>query len=158
MGFWETYCFICGGPLHNTEWAIDDKGDDILIKFNKWLNNLYLITSTEDVILAHGIKNSNESGAYYVKHKKTIMPYVVTKTIWHTLYTDKELHKYGVVCHRSCYNLIHKSLKYKIKFANICRKLNDYNGLFKSKSNYGIMKKYTGEQYFEFYKVNKQKK
>jgi len=153
MGIWDVNCLICAGPIENgftkgnTMYGNDD---EIKITVTKreynWLNNLVVLLSTGKLLTIKG-STYNGDGNLIVNKKK----YSVTPVNWHADWDKND--GYGIVCHKDCYNLLDKSLKYKIVFGNVCRLVNDF-GLMKL-SKYGVMKKYIS-QFFYHYEADKE--
>ena len=95
----------------------------------KWLDQIYLITDNKV------IKNTNnlEVGDYGNFDK-----YETHKFIW-------EDGVRALVCHKSCYELLNKKLKYKLEINDVINKLDDHSLL----SNYGkYVTIFTGHQEF----------
>ena len=142
MGF-ESFCVICGGPV---EYYMYDYAD----KSHKWLNDVYIITNNEKKLKINNGK-TYYNGEYMYNRKR----YNVYHWNWHQFSDNKRIkYGYGVVCHQKCYILLTRSLKYKLKFANICRKFDtNYGFLLRPTSKYGIIKKYV-DQDFDYEKVH----
>ena len=99
----------------------------------KWCDNIYLITDNK-VIKNIDNLNSGDYGSYQNKDSY----YETQQFMW-----DKN--NRALICHKSCYDLINKELKYKLKIDDIKEKLND-NSLLQT---YGkVTDKYTGYQDF----------
>lgn len=98
----------------------------------KWCDEILLITENQVININNLIEG--DYGRYYNKNKS----YETQKFMWND--DNKSL-----VCHKSCYNLIYKKFKYKLKLDDIKNKLNNYSLL----SNYGpVVNKYIGYQEF----------
>lgn len=144
MGVWDEFCLICAGPLRNKidqafkPYSIKDKVIDnhdydkykpIIKKLDsacKWLDSLYIISSTEDKLQTIG-KNYTETGSFVVNNDV----YIVTPLNWHmekqmvrikNKFKDVDTN-YGVVCHQDCYNFLKKNLNYKLQFSDVSRLL-----------------------------------
>ena len=126
----------------------------------KWLGNIFIITSTEQKFKFNNFLDTGSSFFHTVStdKKKTgrnSINFNVQKLEWHedSLPFNVSDYHYGVVCHQNCYKLLHKFLKYKLKFANVCRLMEDWATVLKPISKYGAMKKYIG-QVFEWGKAH----
>jgi hypothetical protein len=142
---WSVYCTICGGPdtLCGMGGFADYK-DTKKYKELQWLKNIMGITSDNKIIKK--IYNYNYGGGYnYNKGDFWVSP-----DHWFEFITGGE---YGIMCHKDCYKLLQKELKYNLKFGDICRILNDYSPHLKSESKYGKMRKYSFGQDFEVIKA-----
>nr|QBK89329.1 MAG: hypothetical protein LCMiAC02_04240 [Mimivirus LCMiAC02] len=130
MGLRDPICVLYGGPVAKQA-------------YDKWLGDLYIITSKEDIVKTDDSKE-DLPGEYIIKGKI----YNIYPSNWHFEIGKKNDYIYGIVCHKNCYKLIYKSLKHKILFANVCRSL-DRDGYIKPKSKYGIIIKYWW-QFFDY--------
>lgn len=145
MGLFETFCFICAGTFHDD--YFDKNDEEKKLKYGKWLTNIHITTRTENTIK---INNVHEDYDGEFEHKGKL--HLVTPPRWNTPqpgWDEKDIH-YSTVCHQSCYKLIHKFLKYKIKFADTYYELYYTGGILEPLSKYGPMKKYSGGQFFDF--------
>ena len=116
--------------LNYTKFVKDIK--KLLPKF-KWCDNMYLVTNekvlknTKDLFLG-------DYGNYYNDNKN-----------YPTQYWAIDEKNRALVCHESCYKLLHKKLNYNLKIEDVEQKLN-YDSLL---SNYGnAVNKYVGFQFF----------
>jgi hypothetical protein len=160
MGSYDENCLICAGPIENNvlarikEYAkyhsIDmNKYKDQIKQYMeswKWLDNLFIITSTEGKVVATG-KKYNGSGAINVNNNI----YAITPVNWHAWYNNKYHkefgNKYGIVCHQDCYKLLQTKLNYKLQFADVSRILSVGNCVLKQMSKYRPANKYMNQLY-----------
>ena len=172
MGVHDTYCVICGIPTSGLSWNnLDDLIDiinagefrvpnknrkghllkkthtiphDLLLNYSnfvndviklrpkfKWIDNKYLITNSNVI---KNIKGSGDYGEYYYENEH----YETQKFLWNQ--SNRAL-----ICHKSCYKLLHNKFNYKLEIDDIQHKLNGNSML----SNYGSsVEKYVGYQDF----------
>lgn len=143
MGVWEEYCLICGGPLTNKFILIkyteeEDIQTTITKKEYNWMNQLFLLTSDNQIIKTMGNKYDSYGGFKLGPKSYAVSPH---------RYVESD--NYGVVCHQDCYHLIQKKLKHDMLFVNVCRLLDKYNSILKPKSKYKPMDKFI-QQFYEY--------
>src|SRR3990172_8273333 len=145
----DTFCLICGGPNyfklgHGNDLKMSNKE---LLEY-KWLGLVMGIDKTEKWIEL-GDEPDDGSGNYY--------NFIVQSKMWHEYDTKpknsfiKYPEDYGVVAHKDCLKLLENKLNYKLRFADVCRLVDDYNNLIK-RINYGEIKKYQ-KQWFDYDKA-----
>ncbi len=163
MGVWDEYCVLCAGPIRNhlqKGWPANFETGELLKKTRNeynWLEKLYIVTNSEKVLKINGTSYDN-SGAFIIKKDSKYPPNpnnlcIITPDLWHEYLSGN---KYGIVCHQDCYHLIETKLHHKIQFANICRLLAELNCVLKSKSKYGLIKKYSFRQDFDWFNADKE--
>jgi hypothetical protein len=168
MGVWDEVCVVCAGPLRNKidsafkPYTIKNK---VIDKFDyenyksvikkletpcKWLENLYIISSTEEKLPIIG-KYYTETGSFVINNDV----YIVTPLNWNMegvmvrikgKFKDVKP-KHGIVCHQDCYNFIKKNLNYSIKFSDVSRLLADNACHLKKVTVYRPADKYIGQDY-----------
>ena len=136
MGDFDIFCTVCGGPY--VLWGENDKKHNKL-KY-KWMQHIFLIGHTETKYKTNHSKLGGNVTFIINNSEFAIQPYTWKKG------REEDYFDYGISCHQVCYFLLLKKLKYKLKFADVCRMLENNNGYLKQKSIYGPMKKYTGRQ------------
>lgn len=147
MGFFDTYCVICGLGIH---------------KFKSWMDKLYILTNKNKI--AKVTKNDDPNDVSEFNYKGTT--YYCEKLNWHSniepgKMVDKKIpgvskkikelkfkdsENYGKIVHRDCYKLLEKIFKKSLIFGELVPFL-DKTGYLK-KGKYKELKKYVGLQDF----------
>lgn len=140
MGVWDQHCLVCGGPLFLYH-APDE--EDKLAKYNRlkdngidWLEDLLFISNREERVTG-GKMDSNVGGEY-----------VKDDVVYHVHPIDFQESKdgeYGIIMHTNCFNCIKKHLHHEIRFADIARRLAEYDSTLSKHRYYPVAKKYFGQ-------------
>ncbi|AYV77776.1 MAG: hypothetical protein Edafosvirus1_107 [Edafosvirus sp.] len=158
MGHSTFYCIICGASL--TSYVILCEEDDEVMQDKypeerkkmdqqvKWFgnnigidinDNVYSLGSDDEQLGEFDIKNPHPT-----TEKFDILPNVKY---------EKKINKgsfYGIVCHKTCYELLQNNLGYELKYSNV---KNQYGGYNKLKNiNYTLIDQYCGQD-FDYRKI-----
>ena len=136
MGCYENFCVICGGPM----FAFDYRGSK---KFH-WLEQNYAITKID------GLSECFEVGVVesgYCSHQD------IHFCVSLAFSGEDESAQDAIACHRDCYHLLQKELKFQLTMDDVCAHkylLDGHGGMLQDIKRYGIMVDYSFDQNFYF--------
>ena len=135
MGIIDNCCLICAMPVG---YATIIEEEEIVnlddIPEYQWTQKISIITSAEQLV--HNCVNEGEGPAKCDEGEYSIEPY-----FWHLGFAKNG---YGIIFHNVCYKLLQQKFHYNLKFADVCRLIdqNDALCLIHPLSKYGAIAKY----------------